>query len=165
MVHWYEFHNPSSLMSPSPGLTFKVFVVSYVVSTKATITTQVPLAVWQFLPKALSLSHFPKNPAGPAPVHLQKFSNSHRFQTHCASHQSGTQIQKHSQFFASYPNLINPWKNCHHSLIHAHQSPHQVCLSCPVNISITSRAAGGLIVTSVMLSNNWAIHTSVAPTI
>ena len=88
MVHWYEFHDPSSLMSPSPGLTFKVFVVSYVVSTKATITTQVPLAVWQFLPKVLSLSHFPQNPAGQAPVQPQKFPNGHRFQRCCASHQS-----------------------------------------------------------------------------
>ena len=41
----YDFHDPSSLMSPSPSLTFKVSFVLYVVSTKATITTQVPLAV------------------------------------------------------------------------------------------------------------------------
>ena len=55
---WYVFHDPPPLMSPSPSLTFKVSFVVYVVSTIAAITTQVPLAVWQFLPKVLSLSHF-----------------------------------------------------------------------------------------------------------
>jgi len=55
MVNWYEFHDPSSLMSPSPGLTFKVFVVSYVVSTEATIITQVPSLYDSF---SLRLSHF-----------------------------------------------------------------------------------------------------------
>ena len=83
---WYDFHDPSSLMSPSPSLTFKVLFVLCVMSTKATITTQVPLAVWQFLPNVLSLSHFPQNPAGQAPMQPQKFSNGHRFQTRCASH-------------------------------------------------------------------------------
>ena len=82
---WYVFHDPP-LMSPSPSLTFKVSFVLYVVSTKATITTQVPLAVWQFLPKVLSLSHFPQNPAGQAPMQPQKFPNGHRFQRSCASH-------------------------------------------------------------------------------
>ena len=71
-----------------PKSNLQGIFVLYVVSTKATITTQVPLAVWQFLPKVLSLSHFPQNPAGQAPVQPQKFPNGHRFQRCCASHQS-----------------------------------------------------------------------------
>ena len=37
------------------------------------ITTQVPLAVWQFLPKVLSFSHFLQSPTGQAPMQPQKF--------------------------------------------------------------------------------------------
>ena len=65
--------------------------------------------------------------------------------------------------FRFVSKLNKPWEKLSSQPHTRTPSPHQVCLSCPVNISITSRAAGGLIVTSVMLSNSWAIHTSVAP--
>ena len=84
---------PPPLMSPSPSLTFKVSFVVYVVSTKAAITTQVPLAVWQFLPKVSLTFSFFQSPTEQAPMQFQNFSNGHRFQTNCASHQSSTQIR------------------------------------------------------------------------
>ena len=80
------FSRPPPLMSPSPSLTFKVSFVVYVVSTIAAITTQVPLAVWQFLPKFLSLSHFFKALRSKLQCSSKTFQMVTGFKQACASH-------------------------------------------------------------------------------
>ena len=70
-------------------------------------------------PKGSLTFSFFQSPTEQAPMQFQNFSNGHRFQTSlCFSLEWHTDPKTWS-FFASYPNLINHWKNCHHSLTHA----------------------------------------------
>ena len=152
-------------MSPSPSLTFKVFfcLVCRVHQSHHNYTG--PPRCMAVSPKGSLTFSFSSKPCGAGSNAAPKvFKWSPVSNELCFSLEWHTDPKTWS-FFASYPNLINHWEILSSQPHIRTPSPHQVCLSCPVNISITSRAAGGSAVTSVMLSNSWAIHTSVAPTI
>ena len=116
-------------------------------------------------PKGSLTFSFFQSPTEQAPMQFQNFSNGHRFQTNCASHQSSTQI-RNIVIFRFVPKLH---KSSGKTVITASRTHTQVptrfvshvLSTYPLHhVPLVAR-----FVTSVMISNNWATCTSVAPTI
>ena len=157
---WYDFHDVSSLMSPSPNLTFKVSfcLVCRVHQNHHNYTG--PPRCMAVSPKASLIFSFSSKPYGAGSNAAPKVSNGHRFQMNCASHQSGTQIQKHSHFQLSiivclspewhtvpkcsplaFNSNLNPWRETAITtpLNHLKSSPNLSAVSCPHIPYITCR--------------------------
>ena len=132
------------------------------------LTSVCPVQSTSLLCMAVSTPSFlvlSKGPTGQFQAQPHLFSNGHRFfNCKCASHQSGTQFQNVSPL-ASNSNL-NTWRET------AITSPLNHLKSSP-SLSVVSLSTYPLhhvplvarFVTSVVISNNWARCTSVAPII
>ena len=115
---WYVFHDPPpDVTIPKSNLQGIFCRVCRVHHSRHNYTG--PPCCMAVSPKGSLTFSFFQSPTEQAPMQFQNFSNGHRFQTSlCFSLEWHTDPKTWS-FFASYPNLINHWKNCHHSLTHA----------------------------------------------
>ena len=106
-------------MSPSPSLTFKVSLCLVCrVHQSHHNYTGTPHCMAVFSQRFYHFLIFFKALRGRLQCSPKSFKG-HRFQMNCASHQSSTQIQKHSHFLASNPNL-NPWRETAITASHTH---------------------------------------------